>query len=560
MWFIVVSFVVVVVCNMCAWHQAGEIQYSLEATKSGGKKTKKKLKAAVSSKDVLVQQFLSLRVDFLAADRAAMEDGGWRRVAKPSRRVAEIMAPYVGKELCQRLCLACRSLNFVEMNAGGAGDAARVGDRFLSPVQQSLYGHLKENLVEGLRSGIQTSFYTCDYTTKPSLTCGPVLKHLTTGMQRLEQQMNEEAAKTENEALLQTAPVAPLGALHKQGVLSPEQQEARRRLCRLWTSANHAVMHGHCLMAIQLLTGREAIKTHVFWRIMLKRVLWGIFEEMRRLSDENESLLEREQQVALTDIGLATGPNEEELEEESALGCVVTKQHENVEFRTTSFYEDYLHRGEVEPLASMNFYVYAMHVDVVHFNRVGSNDTEYEFVGHYSKAKHYVQVIHVAPRIPYLHGVTMPTKEKDMEMWAAVHVAVLRKHCCSDPSACGKAQAVKHIRKIPAGKRRRRVVRAGTDRQCLQDASGILGEWKATEAEMQTLADRADATWRLLAITFFKKKNINMSTFHVISFGENARHTRFVAGKIERGQALCNRFSVEVFHESHVGSGVGWDL
>lgn len=51
-----------------------------------------------------------------------------------------------------------------------------------------------------------------------------------------------------------------------------------------------------------------------------------------------------------------------------------------------------------------------------------------------------------------------------------------------------------------------------------------------------------------------------MSTFHVISFGENARHTRFVAGKIERGQALCNRFSVEVFHESHVGSGVGWDL
>ena len=77
------------------------MQYSLEATKSGGKKTKKKLKAAVSSKDVLVQQFLSLRVDFLAADRAAMEDGGWRRVAKPSRRVAEIMAPYVGKELCQ---------------------------------------------------------------------------------------------------------------------------------------------------------------------------------------------------------------------------------------------------------------------------------------------------------------------------------------------------------------------------------------------------------------------------------------------------------------------------
>eukprot|EP00434_Breviolum_minutum_P030294 symbB.v1.2.026795.t2/scaffold2707.1/size72648/3 len=35
-------------------------------------------------------------------------------------------------------------------------------------------------------AGIQTSFFSCDYTTKPSLTCGPVLKHLTHGMQKLE--------------------------------------------------------------------------------------------------------------------------------------------------------------------------------------------------------------------------------------------------------------------------------------------------------------------------------------------------------------------------------------
>ena len=50
-------------------------------------------------------------------------------------------------------------------------------------------------------------------------------------------------------------------------------------------------------------------------------------------------------------------------------------------------------------------------------------------------------------------------------------------------------------------------MRTGTDRQCLQDASGILGELKATEAEMQTLADRADATWRLLAVIFLKEKS-----------------------------------------------------
>ena len=46
-------------------------------------------------------------------------------------------------------------------------------------------------------------------------------------------------------------------------------------------------MHRHCLMSIQLLTGREVVKIHASWRLMLKRVLWSIFE-MRRLTDEHE--------------------------------------------------------------------------------------------------------------------------------------------------------------------------------------------------------------------------------------------------------------------------------
>ena len=75
------------------------------------------------------------------------------------------------------------------------------------------------------------------------------------------------------------------------------------------------------------------------------------------------------------------------------------------------------------------------------------------FVAHYTKAKYYVQILHPAPRVPYLHGVTMPTKEKDPEMWAAVHIAVLRKHHCLSSKCCGQAQAVNHIRKIPVARR-----------------------------------------------------------------------------------------------------------
>jgi len=132
--------------------------------------------------------------------------------------------------------------------------------------------------------------------------------------------------------------------------------------------------------------------------------------------------------------------------------------------------------------------------------QVGSrqaNVAEFDFAPHYTKAKYYVQILHPAPRVPYLHGVTMPTKEKDPEMWAAVHIAVLRKHRCLSSKCCGQAQAVNHIRKIPVA-RRRRILVAGGDIGQVADKTGVLSEWKATEAEMQTLADRADVTWQVL--------------------------------------------------------------
>ena len=372
------------------------------------------------------------------------------------------------------------------MDARGAGEAARIGDRFWNDTQKVLYVWLRENLVEGLRSGIQTSFYTCDYTTKPSLTCGPVLKHLTTGMQRLEERMQVEAEAAECQRLLDTYPL-PAQSQAKTPRATPEQQEARKRLCRLWTAANHAVMHGHCLMAIQLLTGREVIRTRVFWRLMLKRVLWGIFEEMRRCTEDET------QQVGLSDVAFTVdAASRGEVPEVSGARKLGQSSAENVELRTTSFYEDYLHRGDVEPLAAMNFYVYGMHVSCVHVSRTSGTDfAEFEFEPHYSKAKQYVQVLHAAPRVPYLHGVSMPTKLKDGEMWAAVHCALLRKHRCDSAHHCGRAQAVKHIRKIPVSPRKRVLVQGG-DARALLDKTGILGEWRATEAETQTLAARAD--------------------------------------------------------------------
>ena len=387
------------------------------------------------------------------------------------RRASQFLAKYLTGSMCHVLNRCCSSLYHLEFDRRGAADAGRVGDRFMSLEKRSLHGYVKECVVEGIHTGIQTSFYTCDYTTKPSLTCGPVLKHPTHGMQKLEDAMRAEAEQEEAKRLQLCYPLPPL---QEGRGLTPEQREARRRLRRLWTSANHAVMHGFCLMSLQLLTGREVLRTHVFWRIMLKRVLWGVFEEMRRNTERFETALEAETLAPVNEIALSMTVGE------------------GSDIRATSFYEDYLHRGQEEPLASMNLYVYAMHVSSVPVSEAAKFQYgEFNYVAHYVKAKSHVQILHEAPRIPYLHGISMPTKQKDPEMWAAVHVALLRKHSCGSEKNCGKSAAVHHIHAFP-NKGHIRLMAPGSDVRTVRDRTGVLAEWKATEARMQCLADRAD--------------------------------------------------------------------
>ena len=111
-----------------------------------------------------------------------------------------------------------------------------------------------------------------DYTTKPNMTCAPLLGHMADGMKHLEATMREEDARDRLESLLQQgladgrhltgdSPQTAQSAGLPEGEpvrkpLRKDQDEARRRLIRLWTSANQALLKGCCLMAIQLLTRR----------------------------------------------------------------------------------------------------------------------------------------------------------------------------------------------------------------------------------------------------------------------------------------------------------------
>ena len=204
-------------------------------------------------------------------------------------------------------------------------------------------------------------------------------------------------------------------------------------------------------MSMQLLTGREVLRTHIFWRIMLKRVIWGLLEAARarrQVADEGIAL-DADANLPVTDV----------LMPESG-----------AQLRSTSFYEDYLHRGSQEPLNSMSLYVYAMHVQCVHVkDGCNSQHGEYSFSAHYAKAATHVQILQGPPRIPYIHGITMPTKVKDPSTRAAVHLALFKPHCCRSEEFCGRPCAVAYFR-----------------------LANVLTEWRAVEAEMETLAGRAD--------------------------------------------------------------------
>ena len=204
------------------------------------------------------------------------------------RSTAEMLAVYISRVQVGTLRTVCRSMAFVEFQRQGMADVPRVGDRMLSASQRQLRSLVLECIVEGIRAGIQTGFYTCDYSAKPAMTCGPVLQCLAHGMAQLEARLEAEAAERQAQRVLAAFPagqapfnVPATGEEPLQGRFAEEERECRRRLCRLWTAANQAVMKGNCLMSMQWLTGREVIRTHRFWRIMMKRVVWGLIQADR---------------------------------------------------------------------------------------------------------------------------------------------------------------------------------------------------------------------------------------------------------------------------------------
>ena len=132
----------------CFYRQADTVAI---LTASEQHRSPKKLRVHVVTQRVIGEVFCELCLMILLD----FDGSSWRA----TRRIGETLGPFLSHSMCRSLSLARRRFSYDEMDVRGAGEAARIGDRFWNDTQKVLYVWLRENLVEGLRSGIQTSFY-----------------------------------------------------------------------------------------------------------------------------------------------------------------------------------------------------------------------------------------------------------------------------------------------------------------------------------------------------------------------------------------------------------------
>ena len=91
--------------------------------------------------------------------------------------------------------------------------------------------------------------------------------------------------------------------------LSKAEDEARRRLIRQAQAANQAIVKGNCLMVMQMLTGREVLRTHFPWQLFMKHSMWIALQHRREVHGFDER--EEPGEVLLNAIE-ATSEEEEE--------------------------------------------------------------------------------------------------------------------------------------------------------------------------------------------------------------------------------------------------------
>ena len=312
-----------------------------------------------------------------------LRDPGSASTLHLSRLAGEHLRSFTTAAELGRLTCSSRRQRWLLVSRRGNAERPRIGDRCKSDSAKAFASLCYDHIVDMLRTCKAISFYVCTYTTKPNIKTSHLLENMQRGMQRLEQEVENE----EDKALVEEV---------------TKQHKAKRTLYRLWSAANYSMHKGPVLQCIQLLTRREAFKTHRFWQVNLKKPIWLGSEADRR----TKTGLQMEPDLELEPVTDITAAAEEE-------GSV------KVLLQGTSFFDDWLHRGHA--LNWMCHYFYAQYVSVVPLTADPGTLISFRFQEHYGKYATHQQLLLRVERIPVVSGFTNPLPSADPETNALFH-------------------------------------------------------------------------------------------------------------------------------------------
>ena len=167
-----------------------------------------------------------------------------------------------------------------------------------------------------------------------------------------------------------------------------------------------------------------------------------------------------------------------------------------------AFYDDWLHRGQAETLRNMCHYLYGMYVRPKSRTAAASMQRPcFEFDPHYRKAKSFVQELLYSPEVPYLHGFTVPSKDQDMATNSLAHLVLFRPTRCPGDGCCRDAAAPSLVyigEALCTGSSAKSssvlhgVTKPSPGRSVTRGRRRFVEQWRAYEAHLQSLAERAD--------------------------------------------------------------------
>jgi len=326
----------------------------------------------------------------------------------------------------------------------------------------------------------------------------------------------------------------------KRRNMSKLEREACRRLLRQATAAQQAQVKGNCLMILQMLTRREVVRSHQPWQLMTKHAMWMAFEHRRQLEGLPSRPCEDPQAVTMLEATLQDAAESKDGGDEGAAplddGCSSdeacegmgadgtvaadsaqggntverTKAEVRIRRRNDTFYADYLHRACSEvgaegqlmrtPLADMSLLDYGAFVRIVLGEPWDRKPHQYAFDEHHAKFHTHVQELRPAPAVPFIHGFTMPSVQKDTETNACFKQLLLRPHACRGAEHCTGCDFTSEF------------LTSLLKRQRVHDEFGVpeedanahpvlemvrvysyLPSWRLFDAGQHALAERADA-------------------------------------------------------------------